>query len=194
MAFIPTALLKKHLRVSGSSEDVLIQDYYYPAAVAWVADYTGREIVPRQLTYITTLPEMGEALLPAYPVASVDTVEQSQGVMLYQDGSPMLLEDGSPMWLGGSTEGIAFKVVGIDDNGLATIRVSGHDVSELLTVTFTVGYADADLPLQLKQAVLFMVGHFFHNRSEVDSNKMADIPEGAKRLCDPFRVRTFGGA
>jgi uncharacterized phiE125 gp8 family phage protein len=169
MAFIPTALLKKHLRVSGSSEDELIQDYYYPAAVAWVADYTGREIAPRQLVHTATVADGGAVTLPAYPVQTVDTV--LQGV--------------TP---------VTYEATDVDDNGVTTLEVSGHDVSEEITFTFTAGYADADLPLQLKQAILFMVGHFFHNRSEVDSNKMADIPEGAKRLCDPFRSRTFGGA
>lgn len=169
MAFIPTALLKKHLRVSGSSEDELIQSYYYPAAIGWVADYTGREITPRQVVHTATIVDGGAVTLPAYPVQTVDTV--LQGV--------------TP---------VTHEVTDVDDNGVTTLEVSGHDVSEEITLTFTAGYSDADLPLQLKQAILFMVGHFFHNRSEVDSNKMADIPEGAKRLCDPFRSRTFSGA
>ena len=169
MAFIPLATLKKHLRVSSNAEDELIEDYYYPAAVGWVADYTGREIATGQAVHTATVEEGGEVTLPAYPVQTVDTV--LQGV--------------TP---------VTHDVTDVDDNGVTTLEVSGHDVNEEITFTFTVGYADVDLPLQLKQAILFMVGHFFHNRSEVDSNKMADIPEGAKRLCDPFRVRTFSGS
>ena len=193
MAHVALATLKQHLRVSSNAEDALIEDFYYPAALAWVADYTGREVAQRQRIYITTLGEMGEATLPAYPVQSIDSVQQSPGVLLLEDGSPMLLEDGSPVLLEDSAEGIAFRTVSIDDNGVAIVRVSGHNTSELLTVTFTVGYVDGELPAQLKQAVLFLVGHYFHNRSEVDSVKMGDVPEGAKRLCDPFRVRTFAG-
>ena len=193
MAHVALATLKQHLRVSSNAEDALIEDFYYPAALAWVADYTGREITQRQRVYITTLGEMGEATLPAYPVQSIDSVQQSAGVLLLEDGFPMLLEDGSPMLLENSAEGIAFKTVSIDDNGVAIVRVSGHDTGELLTITFTAGYVDGELPAQLKQAVLFLVGHYFHNRSEVDSDKMGDVPEGAKRLCDPFRVRTFAG-
>jgi uncharacterized phiE125 gp8 family phage protein len=193
MAFVTLALLKKHLRVSSNAEDELIQDYYYPAALSWIADYTGREIEQRQRVYITTLVEGGKTTLPAYPVQTVDSVQQSAGVMLLEDGTPMLLEDGSPMKLEDVSDGIlpAFLV---DENGVATLLVTGHDPDELLTIKFTVGYADDDLPAQLKQAILFLVSHFFHNRSEVDSNRMADVPEGAKRLCDPFRVRTFAGA
>lgn len=193
MAFVTLALLKKHLRVSSNAEDELIGDYYYPAALSWIADYTGREIEQRQRVYITTLADGGGTTLPAYPVQTVDSAEQSQGVMLLEDGTPMLLEDGSPMRLEGTQEGIVPSFI-TDDNGVATVTVSGHDPNELLTIKFTVGYADDDLPAQLKQAILFLVAHFFHNRSEVDSNRMADVPEGAKRLCDPFRVRTFAGA
>ena len=158
MAFISLATLKKHLRVSGTSEDILIEDFYYPAAIAWIEDYTGRELEQVQKTYTTTLEEEGEVVLPAYPVQAVDTYSYST-----------------------------------DNNGVATVQVSGHDTSEPLTINFTVGYADDGLPAQLKQAILFLVGHFFHNRSEVDTNRMADVPEGAKRLCDPFRMRTFAG-
>lgn len=193
MAFVTLALLKKHLRASSNAEDELIEYYYYPAALDWIADYTGREIEQVQRTYITTLADGGETTLPAYPVQTVDSVEQSQGVMLLEDGTPMLLEDGNPMNLEGTQEGIVSSFLA-DDNGVATVTVSGHDPSELLTIKFTVGYADDEIPARLKQAVLFLVGHFFHNRSEVDSNKMADVPEGAKRLCDPFRVRTFAGS
>ena len=193
MAHVALATLKQHLRVSSNAEDALIEDFYYPAALEWVADYTGREIVQRQRVYITTLEEMGEATLPAYPVQTIDSVQQAAGVLLLENGEPMLLEDGSPMLLEDSAEGIAFKTVSTDDNGVAILRVSGHDTSELLTIRFTVGYVDGELPPQLKQAVLFLVAHFFHNRSEVDHNKLADVPEGAKRLCDPFRVRTFAG-
>lgn len=192
MAFVSLDILKKHLRVSGTSEDALIEDFYYPAAVAWIEDYTGRELEQVQRTYITTLEEGGEAVLPAYPVQTVDVALQSQGVMLLEDGTPMLLEDGNPMGLEGVADGIV-PSYSTDSNGVATVQVSGHDTSELLTIKFTVGYADDGLPAQLKQAILFLVGHFFHNRSEVDANKMADVPEGAKRLCDPFRMRTFAG-
>tara|TARA_R100000951_G_scaffold14328_2_gene11239 strand:+ start:227 stop:808 length:582 start_codon:yes stop_codon:yes gene_type:complete len=193
MPFINTGLLRKHLRVSSTSEDELIQDFYYPAAVQWIADYTGREIEQVQKVYITTLADGGETTLPAYPVQTIDSVKHSQGVMLLEDGTPMLLEDGSPMRLEAVEEGLV-PSFSVDDNGVATVTVSGHDPSELLTIEFTAGYADDELPARLKQAILFLVGHFFHNRSEVDSSKMADVPEGAKRLCDPFRVRTFAGS
>jgi uncharacterized phiE125 gp8 family phage protein len=169
MAFVTLALLKKHLRVSSNAEDELIEDYYYPAALSWIADYTGREIEQTSRTFEAVVADGGEVTLPAYPVQTVDTVEQD-------------------------TVGVAFEVVSIDDSGVATVKVSDHDASAKVVITSTVGYADLDLPAQMKQAILFLVGHYFHNRSEVDSNRMADVPEGAKRLCDPFRVRTFAGA
>jgi uncharacterized phiE125 gp8 family phage protein len=193
MAFVTLALLKKHLRVSSNAEDELIEDYYYPAALSWIADYTGTEIEQSQKTFITTLAEGGKTTLPAYPVQTIDSVQQSKGVMLLEDGTPMLLEDGSPMRLEEVEDDIASSFL-VDASGVAVVQVSGHEPSKDVTITFTVGYADVDLPAQLKQAILFLVAHFFHNRAEVDSNKMADVPEGAKRLCDPFRVRTFAAA
>jgi uncharacterized phiE125 gp8 family phage protein len=169
MAFVTLALLKKHLRVSSNAEDELIENYYYPAALSWIADYTGREIEQVQRVYVTTLADGGETTLPAYPVQTINTVEQD-------------------------AVGVTFTEVSKDINGVAVVSVEGHEPSKDVTITFTAGYADVELPAQLKQAILFLVAHFFHNRSEVDSNKMADVPEGAKRLCDPFRVRTFAAA
>ncbi len=169
MAFIPLATLKKHLRVSSNAEDELIEDFYYPAAVNWVADYTGREIVQTTRAFETLVADGGEVTLPAYPVQTVDTVEQD-------------------------AVGVTFEVSSVDENGVAVVKVSDHDASANVTITSTVGYADLDIPVQMKQAILFLVGHYFHNRSEVDSDRMADVPEGAKRLCDPFKSRTFAGA
>jgi uncharacterized phiE125 gp8 family phage protein len=169
MAFVSLNILKKHLRVSGTSEDDLIQSYYYPAAVSWVADYTGRDLEQVQRVYTATVGDGVKAVLPAYPVQTVDTVEQS-------------------------SVGVSFTSEIVAGTGEAIVTPTGHDASEPITITFTVGYADANLPTPMKQALLFLVGHFFHNRSEVDTNKMSDVPEGAKRLCDPFRLRTFAGA
>ena len=104
MAFIPTALLKKHLRVSGSSEDELIQSYYYPAAIGWVADYTGREITPRQVVHTATIADGGEVTLPAYPVQTVDTV--LQGVTPVTHEVTDVDDNGNVIISGGSTTSI----------------------------------------------------------------------------------------
>jgi uncharacterized phiE125 gp8 family phage protein len=192
MPHLTLAELKSHLRVSSNAEDTLIQ-LYYDAALDWVADYTGREIREATRTYVTLIAEAGAVCLPAYPVREIIKISQAGGVMLLEDGSAMLLEDGSAMLLEDTSEGLSFRST-LDVNGVATVVVSGQDPNELTAFEFSVGYADGTLPAALKQAVLFLVGHFFHNRSEVDASKnLADVPEGAKRLCDPYRVRVFAG-
>lgn len=50
-----------------------------------------------------------------------------------------------------------------------------------------VAAGDGDLPLQLKQAVLLLVGHWYNQREGVSSNLSA-IPYGIDALVKPFRV------
>lgn len=66
-----------------------------------------------------------------------------------------------------------------------------------VAVTFTAGFAPADVPPDLKEAMLAMVAHWFENREAVVAGteyraEAAIVPERYDDLMQPYRVRRSG--
>lgn len=65
-----------------------------------------------------------------------------------------------------------------------------------ITVEFKAGYGTAaQVPVQLKQAMLLLVGHWYENREAAGDAKYANglqhVPFGVSSLCAPFKVWSF---
>jgi uncharacterized phiE125 gp8 family phage protein len=56
-------------------------------------------------------------------------------------------------------------------------------VANGVEVQVVVGFGDdADVPMEVKQAMLLVVGHLYENREQVTDAKLVEIPRGAKSL------------
>lgn len=63
-----------------------------------------------------------------------------------------------------------------------------------LRVTFTAGYGGdaADVPADLRHALLLLVGHLYEHREATTEAKLADIPFGVESVLARYRVGFFG--
>ena len=62
------------------------------------------------------------------------------------------------------------------------------DRQDAVTVEFVAGYGtDDDVPIQLKQGLLLMIGHWYEHRESVSEVALSDIPQGAAFLLEPFQ-------
>lgn len=77
-----------------------------------------------------------------------------------------------------------------------TGRIAFHDVPDLysyalnrIKITFTVGYAEADVPKGILQAIRLLVAHYYENRMTVAIGRTAnDVPLTVSSLLSQFRV------
>ena len=57
---------------------------------------------------------------------------------------------------------------------------------------FETKYPDTDdLPKTIRQAALFMLGHFYSNRVSVSEMKMVEVPLSSQHLLNPHRDHPF---
>lgn len=62
-----------------------------------------------------------------------------------------------------------------------------------VTIQFVAGYgaAAADVPEEIKIAMLLMIAHLDQHRSEVAEDELFEIPQGAPAYLTPYRVTRF---
>lgn len=69
-----------------------------------------------------------------------------------------------------------------------------YSVAGAVTVSFTAGYAAAEVPERAKQAMLLLIAHWIDNPSAVTTNKNeqpTEIPLGVKSLCSNLPPKVF---
>ena len=161
-------LAKKHCRVDGDYEDDLIKSYI-EAAAGWVEKYTGHLLTERPVTL--KFPRFGSELrLAIAPIKSVDSVT-------YLDG------DGAEQTLTGARLYQGALLPQANTSWPATLSKSDVEV------TVTAGYAEGDVPAELKQAVMLLTSHQYENREAVVVGTIAaEMPAGVVALAHPFRV------
>lgn len=162
---------KLHLKVSVSTDDDLIDDLI-SSAVAWVQEYTNRQLMPATWYYYAdTLKNMDIQWCPVTAISSIkyydtDNAQQTLSTDYYDtdiNSDPArILESYGYNW------------------------PTTYDRPNAVTVEFTAGYADADsVPAPIKQAILLMVGHDYENRGD-EGHRV--YPKAITRLLDMYRL------
>lgn len=157
---------KAHLRVEHAFDDELIASY---AAAA--VDRTLAEI---GLAGVLELPQVTETTLRvfgfAYPVESIQAVKK---------------KDAAGVWQTLPTD--EWTLSGNAESRHILELAEEHEAGESYRVEWTAGFGDA-LPAWFRVACLFLLGHYYENRSSVAMGvSVAEVPMGFTHLCKPHR-------
>lgn len=162
---------KDHLRVTVNDEDDLIAGYV-AAASAWIdgpAGWLGRSIGEQTLELRGNVFSACERL-PYGPVISVTEVRYVDAL-----GTDQLLPETIYRLVG---RGLALR------HGASWPSLRGD--AEGVRVIYQAG--EADVPQQVRQAVLLLVGQWFRNRmSVVVGTISSELPFGVEALLSPLR-------
>jgi len=163
--------LKLHLRYTGTSEDTLI-DHYYEAAVQRV--FASAHIQVGSSTWIAEIDQfpcgVKRLYLPPYPLTSVSSI-------YYRDDTGATVEWLAANYRVSTTEGY----VEPEFDGLYP-----SDVDSLIQITYVAGYSSwATVPVDVKQAICFLVEHYFDQRAPVGVGISTQaIPETLQVMLD----------
>jgi uncharacterized phiE125 gp8 family phage protein len=168
---VPLHDLRAHLELEEVDDDALIE-VYRDAAIDMVERYCGV-----RLGTLTGLVWRGERLpssicLGSWPITAITAIT----------------------WLdstGGTITGDAadWRVVRRDMIALKPGRTLPSDVAAGVEITFNAGFADAERPSALVQAVRMFAAHLFLHREAVITGTISgEIPLGFKQLCAQYRI------
>ena len=62
------------------------------------------------------------------------------------------------------------------------------DEANVITITYTAGYASGDVPADLRAAVLLMVGHWFENPEASTARRVTLLPLGVESLLSEYQL------
>ena len=162
---------KHHLRVTTGDEDNLIKGYI-AAASAWIDGpfgWLGRSIGAQTLELRTNV-FAGCDPLPYGPVISIASVKYVD-----QQGVEQTLDEGTYQIIGGAlalSPGSSWPSHRGDAEGVRVRYVAGYE----------------EVPAQVQQAVLLLVGQWFRNRmSVVVGTISSELPFGVEALLAPLR-------
>lgn len=174
------------LEADDTDEDELIAGFI-GAARKYVEDATGLILVRRALT--KTFEDWGECdtwndrarrgrhlTLAVQPIVSVDTVT-------YIDPDEVEQTYASPIVRIGDVFTRIYPALG---GGWPALSCRGG-----VTVAYTAGYAEGEVPETAVQAMLLMIAHFYANREAVVAGARAVaviVPLSAQALCDQLRL------
>ena len=164
-----------HLRVGTSPSDATLIQQYRTAALQQVEQRTNLQL--RNGTQAGYLRTFYPAVFPVGPNVNVTAVKYTP----VGGGDQVTLDSSS--WFATTTGNLA-RI-----NFKNTPAVDPYDL-EGVKIEFSVGFANAAaVPDGLKQAALFLVGHFYENRQEVITGTIASqVPAAADALLSPYRV------
>jgi uncharacterized phiE125 gp8 family phage protein len=178
---------KTHLRVDSTAEDTLIESLI-DAATAYIdgPKGIGRALVDQQWDLRLDCFPWGRIILPLVPVRTVDEIT-------YTDTA-------------GNTQTLASsRYIASVEREPATIEPEYNEnwpstrlVADAVKVRFTAGYeADtgssptdygANIPGDLKAAVLLLIAHLYENRSAVMADSMQTLPMAVEHILARYRA------
>ena len=169
---ISTVELKKHLRVTHSLEDTLIESARL-AAISYVENYTNVLLGSYSVTGY-----LGSWQVASFPVGPLSAV----GAVKYDDSS-------------GSEQTLSASKVHYDINREPG-RIYFQDVPDLedynltpVRIEFTAGYAPADIPASIIAAIKLIVGHLYDMRTdEVSGSITSRVKLGTDALLNANRI------
>lgn len=169
---------KQHLRVEASDEDTLIAGYL-AAAISLVEVQTSKLLTQREVVQrLSGFPGADRPIRLWYGPVSGDVVtityDDADGVeqpladfRLVEGSTPRLLPAYGELW------------------------PPAQSADGSVRVTYTAGYAD--VPAELDQAVLLLVGHFYLNREAVTTGtNPAELPLAVEAMLRPYRPVGLG--
>lgn len=155
------------------------------AASATVEDHTGRALIPSLWEWTQDYwPKCNDPIeLPLVPVREVLEIAYRNELGYSQyvnagDWKWRRTNSGAELWF---TSNYSFPTLN-DNKG-----------TNLVTVRFRAGYGDSNelalaLDPRLEMAVLFLVGTWFENRENVQSDEQFEVPETFKYLVNQLRI------
>lgn len=172
---IDLASLKNHLRVSGTSEDAVI-DGYRLAAIGHIGKMTGLYLAPQTVEAVTsTWSDL--ALLPFAPIVSV--------VVSYRDltGTFQIFNSGSYTLLDSDPLAPAIELVpGASWPGI-------YSRSDAIKLTAVCGYSA--LPDGIRQAILLLAADWYESREDTTAERGVTpmtVPNGINALLANYRL------
>jgi uncharacterized phiE125 gp8 family phage protein len=182
---LPLGALRDHLRLGSGFADDALQDGVLEeclrAAMAAVEARTGKALLARVWRWsVTAWRDLGRQVLPVAPVTAVTgfAIRDMNGVETEVAGGRWRLEP--------DLHRPAIVAAGLV---LPTIPVGG--AAEII---FEGGFgpAWADVPADLRQAVMLLAAHYYEHRHEVAS--AGGLPQGVATMIERYRtIRLFGG-
>lgn len=173
---VTLAEAKAHLRVLHTTEDTLIEAYL-KAAITHVESKCGVALITRTLRMLRdAFPERGRAIkLPNVPVTAVTLVE-------YADA------DGVTQTLAGSAYELAGGTVSAELSPVADAWPVTQKGRRQVAITYTAGYGAtaADVPPDIKSAILLLTEHWYQHRSAVSESGLIETPAGVAALLGPY--------
>lgn len=186
VAVLPVAEFKDHLRLGTGFADDAVQDGlaegYLRSALAAIEGRIGKALISRDFSwgigYWRHPDEQALPLAPVSAVASLVLVDAAGGQVTADPATYRLVKDSQRPKI--AATGLALPVI-----------PTGGEAQ----VTFTAGFgpAWADVPADLRQAVLLLAAGYYENRHDVGGPRAA-MPFGVMALIERWRtVRVLGG-
>lgn len=171
---------KVHCRIDGNDEDLLV-NALIKAATDHLDGYSG--ILGRALITQTWQLDLSGFCSPVrLPVGNLQAVS---GVTYYDTANAL-------QTLSGSVYGVYSDALGpFLELKTGQSWPSLYTRSDAVSITWTAGYGDAaaDVPAPIKQAILFLVDHWYENRGAVTVGSgitTTELPFAVKALISPF--------
>jgi uncharacterized phiE125 gp8 family phage protein len=185
LASLPVEEMKDHLRMGSGFGDDALQDGQIEsclrAAMAAIEGRIGKMLLRRRFLWVLDCWRDDEQALPVSPIAGIVSVTLVNAagteVVVSSTAYRLILDLHRPRLAGKGT-------------ALPTIPTDG-----LVKVVFDAGFglAWADLPVDLRQAVLLLAGEYYEHRHD-DGAQAAGLPFGVVTLIERWRtVRILGG-
>lgn len=167
---------KDHLRVDSTDEDTLIQNAITAATAYIDGPYgIGRALVEQQWDLHLDCFPWGRIVLPLNPVQSVDEIT-------YTDTAGNTQTLASSAYIASVTREPATIEPAYNRNWPST-----RLVADAVKVRFTAGYAD--VPRDLKAAILWLTAHMYENRSPVSvGDNVSSMPFAVQSILDRYRA------
>ena len=176
---VTLAEAKAFLRVDGSDEDSFISTLI-TAARLHAESVTGRATISQ--TWRVVIEAWPEDRILRLPVAPLKALSEIRAYDAEGNETVLPLADFQP----GSGQAPALLYVPTPVSGMPLTR--RHDAIE---IDYVAGFGDApaDVPEDLRHAVLMLVGHWFEHRDAVIvAGSGAVVPAGFDRLVAPYRA------
>jgi len=188
-AVFTTSEMKAHLRVTGSSEDSLI-DSYAKAATRWVENYTRRLMLPGTVTEIFT----------SSPGTGGTAVMLSSGAMVFSPPDFFSLKIGNPISITSVSANTAddtatftplstTSLLNADFNKPRVYAPDGWTFGSIspfqIKIVYAAGYANAAaIPEDIKIGIRLVCADMFENRMD----SVRQMPTAAEMYLGPYKV------
>lgn len=172
---LTTSETKNHLKVDSSDDDTLI-DNLISVATEICQDYTRRLLLTQ--TVECYLDSWDDMIINRSPIQSISKIEY------YNSNNELTELDSSTYDVDIVSE--PARITLADGKSWPTLRSRTNPI----IITFVAGYGTAsDIPDDLKQGMLSLIGHLYENRQDVIVGRQVNsIPKTSQYLWDNKRV------